>query len=120
VTVFDDLVAAASPTVLERHIHRQAGASWEIRQYLEVSGVPMDWTGCTAFCQVADRSGTVVFTFTAPTVTSTGWVTLTATPTATAAVPPGDYIYDVDVVNAAGRRLALMAGSFRVGKQVTV
>jgi hypothetical protein len=120
VAVFDDLVAAASPTVIERHIHRQAGASWEIRQYLEVDTVPVDWTGCTAFCQVRDRAGALIYAFTSLTLTNAGWLTLTATPTATGVVPPGDYVYDVDVVNAASRRLPLMAGSFKVGKQVTV
>lgn len=118
-TVFDDLIAAASPTVIERHIHRQAGASWEIRQYVDVDAVPVNWTGCTASCQVANRSGGVVFTFTSLTLSADGWLTMTATPTQTAAVAPGDYIYDVDIVNGASRRLAFMAGSFRVGKQVT-
>jgi hypothetical protein len=120
VTVFDDLVAAASPTIIERHLHRQAGASWEIRQYLDVDTVPVDWTGCTASCQVRDRAGALIFAFTSLTLTNVGWLTMTATPTQTAALAPGDYLYDVDIVNALGRRLPLMAGSFRIGKQVTV
>lgn len=121
-TVFDDLISIAEPTVLVRHIHRQAGASWEVRQYLEIGEppVPVDWTGCTATCQVRNRTGDLIFTFTTITLGSDGWLTMTATPTQTANVPPGDYVYDVDIVNASARRLAFMAGSFRVGKQVTV
>lgn len=116
-TVFDDLVALANPTVLTRDLHRQAGASWEIRQYLEVDGVPMVWTGCTATCMIKTSSDALMFTWTTLALT-TGWLTMSATPTQTT-LTPGLYLYDVDVVNASGRRLAFMAGTFRIGRQVT-
>lgn len=117
-TVFDDLIAAASPYIIERNLHRQQGASWEVRQYLSINDVPMDWTGCTASCQIKGTDGTAVFTFASLTL-STGWLVMTATPTNTLALPPGTYDYDVDIVNGSARRLSFMAGKFKIAKQVT-
>lgn len=117
-SVFDDLVAVTSPVLIERHLHRQQGASWEVRQTLQVNDVDMDWTGCTASCQIKDAAGTLIFTFTTATLT-TGLLTLTATPTQTNTLPVGTYEYDVDVVNASARRLPLMSGKFKIAKQVT-
>lgn len=118
-TLFDDLVSVASPVLITRNIHRQQGGSWEIRQPLQVNGADMDWTGCTASCQIRTRSGDLIFAFTTLTLT-TGNLTMTATPTQTAALQTGSFVYDVDIVNGSGRRLPFMSGSFRIEKQVTV
>ena len=116
--VFDDLIAYANPVLIERDIHLQQGASWEIRQPLSVNGTPMDFSGCSAFCQVRTRAGAMVFTFTSITL-ATGLLTLQAAPSATASLVPGIYVYDVDVLNSTSRRLTMMAGNFRIAAQVT-
>lgn len=117
-TVFDDLVAAANPYLIERNIAKIQGGSWEVRQTLQVNDVPMDWTGCTASCQIKKSDGTLVFTFTTLALTA-GLLTMTATPTQTASLVVGLYYYDVDIVNGSSRRLAFMSGNFRIAKQVT-
>ena len=118
-TVFDDLIAAANPTILTRDVMRQQGASWEIRQYLSVNGAAMDWTGCTVASQIRKPDGTSVYSFNSLTADSTGWVILKATPSDTASLAVGFYDYDVDITNGSGRKLAFMAGRFVISKQVT-
>ncbi|HET6909048.1 MAG TPA: hypothetical protein VFH54_06900 [Mycobacteriales bacterium] len=119
---FDDLVAEAMPFLATEELSGTAGASWEWSYELtDNDGALVDFTGCTGTCTLATAAGaTPVLT---PTVTfpSPGVVKVTATPTQTAAVTPGRYLHEVELVNAASRKIKVVGaggGRFVVKQEV--
>ena len=108
---FDDLVAEAMPYMATEELSGAQGSSWEWSYELtDTAGTLVDFTGCTGVCEIRATIGGAVTL--APTVSfpSAGIVKVTATPTQTAAVAKGRYYHEVELTNAASRKVKVVGG----------
>lgn len=106
---FDDLVTEAMPYLATEHITAAKGSSWEWSYKLtDATGTAVDFTGCTGVCELRPTIGGAVAL--APTVTfaAGGYVKITATPTQTAALVAGRYLLELELANAAGRKVKVV------------
>lgn len=120
---FDDLVAEAMPYMAVEHIMGARGSSWEWSYELrDTAGALVDWTGVTGVCELRSAIGGGVVL--APTVAlpSAGIIKITATPTQTGGVTAGTYLHEVELTNAAGRKVKVVGSGdsrFIVKAEVT-
>lgn len=108
---FDDLVPECMPYAMTETLAATAGSSWEWTYELkDGTGVLVAVTGLTGVCNLrATQGGTIGVS---PTVTfpSAGVVQCAVTPSASAAVAPGVYFHEVEVTNAAARKIMIVGG----------
>lgn len=105
----------------------EQGATWAARLvYRDSDNVPIHLGACTAAMQVrrtAESPNVVVelstangrITFDAP----NGRIMLALTPTQTAAIPAGAYVYDLELTKLDGTVERLVEGDFIVRQEVT-
>lgn len=95
------------------------GATFDKVFTVSDTGVPVNWTGYTASMQVRRYADSdVILT---PTVTlggTAGTITVTAAATATAAVPAGNYVYDIELTSGA-YVVRILQGKFVMVGEVT-
>ena len=91
----------------------------------EVDAVPVNLTGYTARMQVRstkDSATTIVSLTTGSGITlggAAGTITLDLSATATAALPSGVYLYDLELVSGGGQVTRLLEGKFTISAEVT-
>ena len=87
-------------------------------------GNPVDWTGYTAALQVRQFYGSDTPVLSLSTgsgisaLSSNGEITITATATQTAAIPAGNYVYDLELTSGS-YKIRLLEGTFVVTPEVT-
>lgn len=113
------------------NIELRQGSTWTIAvEYLDPDGVAIDLTGALIRMQIrttyADQSGGVapladLAIGTGITVTSAvgGTFTVAVSDTLTQAMPPGNWVYDLEVESAGGEVTTLMYGRAMVRAEVT-
>jgi hypothetical protein len=101
------------------------GASFDYQLTWNLNDTPVDLTNYDARMQVRPsyNSSSVVLNLTAGTgITlggTAGTVFIEATPTQTAAIAAGQYVYDLEMVAAGGAVTRLVEGRFTVDPEVT-
>ena len=100
------------------------GATLDKTFTAENDGDPVDWTGYTAALQVRQYYGSDTTVLSLSTgsgiaaLTSNGQITITATATQTAAIPAGNYVYDLELTSGS-YKIRLLEGRFTVTPEVT-
>lgn len=80
------------------------------------NGTSVPLTGCTLAMKVADGSGNVILTI-SPTIA--GNIATLVIPASAMLVTPGNYLYDMQLTNTDGSKVALIQGWFTVDKDIT-
>jgi hypothetical protein len=95
--------------------------AWKINNsYVNVDGytakmqVRQAVTSTSVIVEMSTENGRIV------TGTTDGKFTITLLPAETAPLPPGNYIYDLDITSPGGVRTTLLQGGFAIVAQVTV
>lgn len=101
------------------------GASFDYSLIWKVSGTAINLTGYSARMQVREQydSNVAVLTFTSGSGIvlggTTGSIVIEASPTTTAGVAAGQYVYDLELVNPTNGVTRLVEGIFSVDPEVT-
>jgi hypothetical protein len=101
------------------------GASWDYNLTWTTNGTAVNLTGYTARMQVRDAadSDNIRLNLTSGSgITlggTAGTILLDASPTITAGVPSGQYVYDLELVTSGGAVTRLVQGTFIVDPEVT-
>ena len=101
------------------------GASWDYNLTWTTNGTAENLTGYTARMQVRDvaDSDNIRLNLTSGSgITlggTAGTILLDASPTITAGVPSGQYVYDLELVTSGGAVTRLVQGTFIVDPEVT-
>ena len=112
--------------IIEYDISTEQGSSLSrVVTYSDADSSPINLTGYTARMQVRPRasSGYAYLTLTSPSggLTlggTTGTITILVDGSVTSAIPAGDYVYDLEVVNGAYVD-KVMGGDFTLSAEVT-
>jgi hypothetical protein len=112
--------------IIEYDISTEQGSSLSrVVTYSDANSSPINLTGYTARMQVRPRasSGYAYLTLTSPSggLTlggTTGTITILVDGSVTSAIPAGDYVYDLEVVNGAYVD-KVMGGDFTLSAEVT-
>jgi len=112
--------------IIEYDISTEQGSSLSrVVTYSDANSSPINLTGYTARMQVRPRasSGYAYLTLTSPSggLTlggTTGTITILVDGSVTSAIPAGDYVYDLEVVNGAYVD-KVMGGNFTLSAEVT-
>ena len=85
------------------------------------SGAPLDLTGYTVKSQIRKSySSSVAYDFTATVyLPLAGKVRLELTPTQSEAIPPGRWLYDVEITSSSGSKTRVVEGIVTVTPQIT-
>lgn len=101
------------------------GASWDRTITWKIDGTAVNLTGYTARMQVrrtVDADATLIALTSGSGITitaGTGTIALAMTAAQTAALPPGTWVYDLEVVSGGGEVTRLMMGALIVDPEVT-
>lgn len=93
--------------------------------YKDGNNDPINLTGCTARMQVRQRfdSGSTILSLTNTSGlalgTTNGRIVITISATATAALEPGDFIYDLEIQSADTAVTRIIQGKFKTRPEVT-
>lgn len=121
---FEDLIPASMPYMAREQLAGSTGSDWEWSyEVLDNSGNAVDFTGCTAVCEIRDKLGGTVVLAPAVTFPAAGQVKVTATNAQTAALAAGFYVHEVEVTRTSdGKKVKLVGAGdsqFTVKGQVT-
>jgi hypothetical protein len=103
------------------------GADWTAVLTWKVNTVAVDLTNYTARMQLRPAHGALTTLLSLTTAVgggitlggNAGTVTLTLTAVITATLPPGDHVYDLELVSPAGVVTRLVEGRFSISPEVT-
>ena len=107
------------------NIKAYQGATYSLNMTWAIGGTAVNLTGYSARMQVRESydSGTAVVSITSGTgITlggTAGSIILELTPTTTAGVPSGQYVYDLELQTSGGYVTRLLEGNFTVDPEVT-
>lgn len=101
------------------------GDTWKFNATVETDGVAWNFTGYTAKMQVKESSSALntyldLATGDEITLNSSGKISITVSAAVMATVPPGRWVYDLEVTSSGGEKTTLLEGNFVVSPQVTV
>ena len=104
------------------NIFIDAGANYsKIITVSENSGGPLNLTGYTVKSQIRKSyTSTTAYTFTSSVLDAvTGKLRLQLTAEQTGAIPPGRYLYDVEITSSSGNRSRVVEGIVTVTPEIT-
>lgn len=101
------------------------GDTWNFNATVETDGVAWNFTGYTAKMQVKESTSALkkyldLASGDEITLDAYGKIYIVVSATVMATVPPGRWVYDLEVTSSGGERTTLLEGNFVVSPQVTV
>jgi hypothetical protein len=97
------------------------GATFNLNFTVATDGTPWNLTGYTFAMQVrrSTNSSTALLNITSATMNSSGNVAVTVSATTMNTVPPGRWVYDIELTSSGGQVTRILEGRFIVKAQVT-
>jgi len=97
------------------------GATFNLNFTIATDGTPWNLTGYTFAMQVrrSTNSSTALLNITSATMNSSGNVAVTVSATTMNTVPPGRWVYDIELTSSGGQVTRILEGRFIVKAQVT-
>ena len=97
------------------------GATFNLNFTIATDGVALNLTGYTFAMQVrrSTNSSTALLNITSATMNSSGNVSVTVSATTMNTVPPGRWVYDIELTSSGGQVTRILEGRFIVKAQVT-
>ena len=103
------------------NIVAEQGATFNLNFRVETDGTPWNLTGYTFAMQVrrSTSATTTLLNLTSATMTSVGHVSATVSAATMNTIPPGRWVYDIELTSVAGEVTRILEGRFIVKAQVT-
>jgi hypothetical protein len=97
------------------------GATFNLNFTVATDGTPWNLTGYTFAMQVrrSSNDANTLLNITSATMTSVGSVAVTVSATTMNTVPPGRWVYDIELTSSGGQVTRILEGRFIVKAQVT-
>ncbi len=103
------------------NIVAEQGATFNLNFTIATDGVALNLTGYTFAMQVrrSTNSSSTLLNLTSATMNSSGNVAVTVSATTMNTVPPGRWVYDIELTSSGGQVTRILEGRFIVKAQVT-
>jgi hypothetical protein len=97
------------------------GATFNLNFTIATDGVALDLTGYTFAMQVrrSSNSSSTLLNINSATMNASGNVAITVSATTMNTVPPGRWVYDIELTSSGGQVTRILEGRFIVKAQVT-
>jgi hypothetical protein len=97
------------------------GATFNLNFTVATDGTPWNLTGYTFAMQVrrSTNNSSTLLNITSATMNSSGNVAVTVSATTMNTVPPGRWVYDIELTSSGGQVTRILEGRFIVKAQVT-
>jgi len=103
------------------NIVAEQGATYNLNFRVETDGTSWNLTGYTFKMQVrrSSNDANILLNITSATMNSSGSVAVTVSATTMNTVPPGRWVYDIELTSSGGQVTRILEGRFIVKAQVT-
>jgi len=103
------------------NLYIDAGATYSnIITVTSSNGQPLNLTGYTVASQMRKSYGSsTVYSFTSSVFNTNGQIRLQLTPEQSQAIPPGRWLYDVEITSSSGTKTRVVEGIIVVNPEIT-